>query len=75
MMYKDIYKQLPEWRRTRMLGHVTALDETVGKVVELYKRHGYWENTILIFSSDNGANTNKGGSNGGLSGHKARDSN
>ena len=74
-MYKDIYKQLPEWRRTRMLGHVTALDETVGKVVELYKRHGYWENTILIFSSDNGANTNKGGSNGGLSGHKARDSN
>ena len=55
-----------------MLGHVTALDETVGKVVELYKRHGYWENTILIFSSDNGANTNKGGSNGGLSGHKAR---
>ena len=55
-----------------MLGHVTALDDTVGKVVEVYKRHGYWENTILIFSSDNGANTNKGGSNGGLSGHKAR---
>ena len=36
-----------------MLGHVTALDDTVGKVVELYKRHGYWENTILVFSSDN----------------------
>ena len=71
-MYKDIYKQLPEWRRTRMMGHVTALDATVGKVVEIFKRYGFWENTILIFTSDNGANLNKGGFNGRLSGHKGK---
>ena len=37
-----------------MLAHVSGMDESVGKIVESYKRHGFWDNTILIFSSDNG---------------------
>lgn len=37
-----------------MLAHVSGMDESVGKIVESYRRHGFWDNTILIFSSDNG---------------------
>ena len=47
-----------------------CLDQTVGKVVNSFKRHGFWEDTILIFSSDNGGNINKGASNYPLKGHK-----
>lgn len=34
---------------------VLQVDDVVGKVVERLKKMGEWENTILIFSSDNGA--------------------
>ena len=37
-----------------MLAHVSGMDETVGKIIESFKRHDFWDNTILIFSSDNG---------------------
>ena len=30
------------------------LDENVGRLVEALKTHGKWENTLLIFTSDNG---------------------
>ena len=43
-----------EHPRTQMLAHVSGMDETVGKIVESFKRHDFWDNTILIFSSDNG---------------------
>lgn len=33
---------------------VSEIDRSVGAIVELLKRRGIWENTILIFSSDNG---------------------
>ena len=37
------------------------LDETVGKVTAALKRKGLWENTLFIFSSDNGAATSARG--------------
>ena len=40
--------------RTKMLAHVSGMDETVGRIIESFKRHDFWDNTILIFSSDNG---------------------
>lgn len=33
---------------------VTEIDRSVGKIISLLKERGEWENTILIFSSDNG---------------------
>ena len=35
---------------------LTALDDTVGNLTEKLKEIGVYENTIIIFSSDNGAN-------------------
>ena len=54
---------------------MTAMDDSIGEVVELYKEHGFvltlfhkcvtysfrlWNNTIVIFTSDNGG-VNRGG--------------
>ena len=55
---------------------VTEVDKSVGKIIELLKTRGEWENTVFIFSSDNGAHGEGGhnwdffDSNGPFRGHK-----
>lgn len=55
---------------------VTEIDRSVGKIISLLKERGEWENTILIFSSDNGVHCVGGhdpeffGSNGPFRGYK-----
>ncbi len=49
---------------------VTALDSAVGDVVKSLKRNGFWKNTVLVFTSDNGAQTMAGGSNLPYKGNK-----
>ena len=48
---------------------VEVMDEGVGRIVQSLKETGQYENTIIIFISDNGAN--HFGDNGGLRGYKA----
>ena len=38
-----------------MHGMITALDDIVGNVTQKLKEIGIYENTIILFSSDNGA--------------------
>lgn len=47
---------------------VEIMDEGIGKIIQTLKETGQYENTIIIFLSDNGANRN--GSNGILRGYK-----
>lgn len=54
---QDIYKEMVE-----------VMDEGVGEIMETLKDIGAYENTVIMFLSDNGANTY--GSNGGLRGFK-----
>ena len=38
----------------RYFGKITHLDEGVGRIVAAYQRTGWWDNTLVIFASDNG---------------------
>ena len=56
---------------------VTRMDREIGRLVQLLKEKGVYENTLIVFSSDNGATFDIGGahtdffdSNGGLRGYK-----
>jgi arylsulfatase A-like enzyme len=51
--YKEPYKQLSGVRRV-YAGMVSAMDEAVGQIVAALKEKGMADNTLIIFSSDNG---------------------
>ncbi|MBL8819510.1 MAG: arylsulfatase [Planctomyces sp.] len=51
--YKTGYEHL-KGNRLQMAGMLRALDEGVGQIVSALERAGMRENTLLIFSSDNG---------------------
>jgi arylsulfatase len=53
----DVTEDQETWAR-RMAVHaamVEIMDEGVGRVVESLRRHGRWDNCIVLFLSDNGA--------------------
>mgnify|MGYP006267379339 CR=1 FL=1 len=55
----DPYVPRPEFRGATKIGaygdYVVELDEAVGELVRTLKETGAWENTLLVFTSDNGA--------------------
>ncbi|MEM7657243.1 MAG: sulfatase-like hydrolase/transferase [Bacteroidota bacterium] len=48
---------------------VETMDEGIGQIIQVLKETGQFENTLILFLSDNGASAS--GSNGALRGHKA----
>ncbi|KAM7305579.1 putative arylsulfatase B precursor [Ixodes scapularis] len=56
--YSDKYHDIGHWNRTLYAGMVSALDESVGAVVEALGKRGMLSDTVLVFSSDNGGDTN-----------------
>ncbi|KAM7303892.1 arylsulfatase B [Ixodes scapularis] len=53
----DQYRDIGSWKRTLYAGMVSALDESVGSVFESLNHRGMLDNTVFVFSSDNGADT------------------
>ncbi|XP_078667488.1 arylsulfatase B-like isoform X1 [Branchiostoma floridae x Branchiostoma belcheri] len=64
----DKYKHIRARNMQVYAGLTTAMDEAVGNITRALKDNGMWENTVLIFSTDNGAS--RAGSNWPLRGFK-----
>ena len=59
LQYRDRYAQytnasLTEQERV-MYGYISEMDDVVGNITATLKEKGLYENTLIIFSSDNGA--------------------
>ncbi|XP_077982545.1 arylsulfatase B-like [Glandiceps talaboti] len=70
--YLDMYPYVQNENRRKKLAMITAMDDAVGRVVEGLKSTKLWNDTILIFSSDNGGpqNADNEGNNWPLRGGK-----
>lgn len=57
-------------KRAKNVALVEHLDFNIGRVIDALKKSGQYENTVIIFSSDNGGHLPSGASNGELRGGK-----
>lgn len=70
--YVNRYAHIKDKSRRTYAAMTTCMDNAIGRVVEALERHGMRENTLILFSSDNGGAEAKGGAdNGELRGMKA----
>ena len=68
-------KKNPHYKANRRMlgGGIVCLDDQVGKLLDYLDEHKMRENTLIIFSSDNGANTAEGGTSTPYRGGKGGD--
>jgi arylsulfatase A-like enzyme len=57
-------------KRRKLAGAIVSVDDQVGKLLSALNKHELRENTLVIFSSDNGANGGEGGSSAPYTGGK-----
>ena len=57
-------------KRRKLAGAIVSVDDQVGKLIKALEEHNLRENTLVIFSSDNGANGSEGGSSAPYTGGK-----
>ena len=68
--YLQLYEGVEDEDRRTYLAMVTAMDDVVGNVTESLKEAGLYENSVIIWFSDNGGPLSFGASNFPLRGEK-----
>jgi len=68
--YEDMYPDIEDDDRRVFSGMVTALDDAVGSVVDALQESGMYDNSVIVFLSDNGGSVLRGGNNFPLRGNK-----
>ncbi|XP_070001049.1 arylsulfatase B isoform X2 [Penaeus vannamei] len=69
--YTRPYRHIKHRQRRTKLGMVTAMDEAVGRVVAALKSSGHYNNSVIVFTTDNGGPTVSAGNNWPLRGNKS----
>lgn len=67
-----VQKRQPDMseRRAKLVALIEHMDAGIGKVVKAIEQSGSQDNTLIIFTSDNGGQTDVGANNGALRGAK-----
>jgi arylsulfatase B len=65
-----MYSNVENTSRRTYLGMVTAMDDMIGNITKELKNSGLYDNSVIIFFSDNGGSDNGGASNLPLKGDK-----
>lgn len=68
--FSDLYNG---HENSKYMGNITQLDHALGEVMRALDTEGVADNTLLVFTSDNGPVANFGGTTGGLRGGKRSD--
>ena len=69
--FQTLYEHQSSWPLEQTFNAmVSVVDESVGNVTKALKSTGMWENSVVVWMTDNGAPVQAGGSNKPLKGGK-----